>query len=93
MHCKNLISGISDTVLKHKDLVIASEGSLEDGDVTSGGVIGNVEDITCVRVGSREYGCFISILVHLHINADQERTRILSGGLCQTTTVLGTSSA
>jgi hypothetical protein len=35
-------------------------------------VVGNVEDITCVGVGSSKDGRLISILVYLHVNADQE---------------------
>ena len=67
-----LVSSIAYTVLIDQNLVVACKASLEDGNVTSGGVVGNVEDITCVGVGSSKDGRLISILVYLHVNADQE---------------------
>jgi len=84
-----LVSSIADTVLIDKHLIKYGKGSLEDGDVAGGCVVSNVEDIAGVGVGAREDGCLLSILVYLHINADQESARILSGGLSQTSNSVG----
>ena len=72
----NLISGIANTILIDKHLIVCGKCSLKDGSVTGGCVICNIEDVTGIGVGSTEDGRLVRILVHLHINTNSETAGI-----------------
>lgn len=85
----DLISGITNAIFIDQNLIVCGKRSLKDGDVTSGGVVGNVEDVTGVGVGSTEDGRLVHILVHLHINTNSETTGIQKRSITSTCNGVG----
>ena len=74
---RHLKSGVSHAILAHKHAVKVGKGSVvTNSGSTQTGVLRLEENVTGIGIHSTENRRFVSVLVTLKVNANQERTRV-----------------